>query len=130
MRKTYERNKTDYCSLFSGRLRFASTTMDGNTLLRLCNAAVELADSQKANGNVQDSNYCVGFVNGVMLMAFDESLKLGNSHAALACSPAQGVAGIQAVRIAVKYLKVHPESLHKDAHLLVVYALREAFPCK
>jgi hypothetical protein len=36
----------------------------------------------------------------------------------------------QIVLVFVKYLEVHPERLHKPANLLLVEALRKAFPCK
>jgi hypothetical protein len=48
----------------------------------------------------------------------------------LPCLPIEGVTAGQAIRIVTKYLNAHPERLHRDAHILVVEALREAFPCR
>ena len=36
----------------------------------------------------------------------------------------------QKIRIVTRYLEQHPESLHKKAVWLVLFAMAEAFPCK
>jgi Rap1a immunity proteins len=64
-----------------------------------------------------------------MLMAVEWQLSQPTATARfLPCLP-DGTGSEQAIRIVVKYLNSHPEKLHKDAHILVVEALREAFPC-
>jgi hypothetical protein len=82
--------------------------------------------------DLSSGSYCLGFVNGIMQMSLDESVRVGSkTHAeSLACSPQEGITTGQAVRVVIKYLHDHPEQLHRDAHILVVEALRIAFPCK
>ena len=106
----------------------AAHTLDGTALLNKCNTAVEMMNDH--HSEVVDASYCLGFVNGIMLMTFDQSIELKASHTVLGCAPSQGITSEQGVRIVQKYLNDHLEELHRDAHLLVVYALREAFPCK
>ena len=48
--------------------------------------------------------------------------------AALFCPP-DGTTNGQAVRIVVKYLRDHPEELHKHDSVLAFTALKAAFPC-
>ena len=111
----------------------AATAFDGTGLLTHCEAAIRLADRQQPNdGDAQSGAYCLGFVNGIMEMATDTAVTLVNSdhRTSLPCAPAEGLTTGQAVRVVLKYLNLHPETLHKSAQLLVVVALREAFPCK
>ncbi len=46
------------------------------------------------------------------------------------CIPTERVSLGQLGRVVVKYLKDHPEEEHDAAVVLVVVALREAFPCE
>ena len=48
--------------------------------------------------------------------------------AALFCQP-DGTTTGQAARIVVKYLRDHPEELHKHDSVLAFTALKAAFPC-
>ncbi len=108
----------------------AATTLDGNRLLPKCEAAVEQMDNKR--GESAEASYCLGFVNGILLMASDTSVRVeGDSHRSrLPCVPIEGLTSGQAVRVVTKYLNAHPERLHRDAHILVVEALREALPCQ
>jgi uncharacterized protein YoaH (UPF0181 family) len=66
-----------------------------------------------------------------MLMATDKGINLKSSNTVvLSCFPTEGMTSGQAVRIVTKYLNARPERLHHDAHVLVIEALQEAFPCK
>jgi len=107
----------------------APVTLDGNTLLPQCEAAVKMANGVTARNT--DASYCLGFVNGIMVMAYDWQASAKQSKLTfLPCLPLDGMTSGQALRIVTKYLKAHPEKLHRDAHILVVEALTEAFPCK
>ncbi len=96
---------------------------DGNKLLSQCNAA--LSEPQRIN--FLDAGYCMGFLNGlttttsIMTKVFNISRPF--------CMPNNVTTG-QSVRIVVKYLKDHPESLHEDEGFLAMLAFIEAFPCK
>ncbi len=45
------------------------------------------------------------------------------------CVPDEGISIGQAKDIVVKWLNEHPERLKEEARILVLYALKEAFPC-
>ncbi len=53
----------------------------------------------------------------------------GSSLRPLFCLPEQGIRVIQGMRIIVHYLETHPERLHLDQRVLVIEAIRDAFPC-
>lgn len=91
---------------------------DGNDLLSLC---------RTSDGNHAD--WCQGFVEGVYLgvrWESDEVKDMGRPF----CTPPEGVKSSQLVAVIRKYLSDHPERFHHEAHLLVVDALHEAFPCR
>jgi hypothetical protein len=108
----------------------APVTLDGNRLLPQCEDAVRVANDSR-RGLDADASYCLGFVNGIMEMAYDWQASTKQSKLTfLPCLPSDGMTSMQAVRIVTKYLNSHPEKLHRDAKNLVVEALKEAFPCK
>jgi hypothetical protein len=45
------------------------------------------------------------------------------------CVPDEGISIGQAKDIIVNWLNAHPKRLKEEARILVLYALREAFPC-
>jgi hypothetical protein len=47
----------------------------------------------------------------------------------LFCLPQEGIRVSQGMRIVVHYLETHPERLHLHQRVLVIEALRDAFPC-
>jgi hypothetical protein len=109
-----------------------ATTFDGNELLSKCEAAERWVTHQGTDDDPANGSYCLGFIDGVMLLATDTTVRLVDSdhRSSLPCAPAEGLTTGQAMRVVLKYLNSHPETLHKSAQLLVVLALREAFPCK
>ena len=112
-------------------LRAEVKGLDGNELLSMCEGVNQLRDQTQSAMTVQNS-YCLGYVNGVMSMATDQATTFEHSphRSSLPCTPAEGVTTGQAARVVTKYLDSHPERLHLRAYLLVVEAMREAFPCK
>lgn len=100
---------------------------NGNELLVDCEAGINFVD-----GNVKSldasklvgAGRCVGFLQGVFAMNYYYEWK-GDG---LFCFPNSVTYG-QYVRIVVKYLRDHPEQLHKDEFLLAATALITAFPC-
>ena len=77
--------------------------------------------------NPGDQIDCLNYVAGVadMVDVMPETAGL-----APVCIPPEGVTVGQMGRVVVKYLKNHPEEEHDAAVVLVVVALREAFPCE
>lgn len=59
----------------------------------------------------------------VVLSAIEPGLKIY-------CVPEKGIAIGQAKDIIVKWMSAHPDRLKEEARILVLYALRETFPCK
>jgi hypothetical protein len=45
------------------------------------------------------------------------------------CVPDEGISIGQAKDIIVKWLNAHPKRMKEEARILVLYALRDAFPC-
>lgn len=88
----------------------AAIAYDGNELLRDCNNyAVSKGDFGQG--------WCAGFINGLFL---DSSLRF--------CPP-QGAKNKQKVLVVEKYLRDHPELLHRRADSLIKEAFARAWPC-
>ncbi len=83
---------------------------NGNKLKTLC----EQKDS------LFDKSYCMGYIIGV-----------ADSISVFICAPggSGGVTQGQFTDIVKKYLNDNPAQLHKDADVLVLNALQQAFPC-
>lgn len=107
---------------------------DGSSLLINCKSAVKLLSGNV--GNERDHhglNYCAGLVNGVMATMVidgnspsDEARKFGICHPT---DKGQFLSIDQSIRVVLKYLEEHPEKLHEPDAVLVITALKTAFPC-
>jgi hypothetical protein len=86
----------------------AKHRFDGNELIGRC---TDKYDSF-------NSGYCRGLVIGIEYTAGSDTV----------CTP-YGVTNGQLIRIVLKYLKDHPELLHRDDTSLIHEALQKAFPC-
>jgi hypothetical protein len=90
-----------------------------------------IESNQKMEGAVQDivcTSYVAGLRDGVASeVAFAESEN--KSVPKLFCLSA-GVENGQLVRIALKYIKAHPEWAHLPTSVLLTKAWEEAFPCR
>jgi len=112
-------------------------------LLALCFSAVALADGNKLLLECQDGitsmsggvakntvgiGHCVGVLQATMdtLDLFHEA----GGTPKLVCVPEGGIPMIQSMRIVVQALEEHPQSLHLNESVLVVSALKNAFPCQ
>jgi hypothetical protein len=104
---------------------FASAEMKtGNDLLPACNAAVDFMDKHEVRSGAIE---CVAYVNG-----FIDGEQLGEFAAtgiAVIC-PENNVSTGQLIRVAVKWMKEHPEKLNDPASACLFIALKEAFACK
>jgi hypothetical protein len=101
----------------------------GNVFLEWC-SVVEKDEHTKTES--QHSIECTAYVEGV-----DEGVSVevtfarqiaSNPPPKLYCRPENSTAG-QLVRITLKYIRNHPEDAHQPTVVLIVEALREAFPC-
>lgn len=103
----------------------ASAT-DGTQLLAACQEA-EQFDERKPVRDPFSIGTCLGLLEGVngAMVALNSSLPVSIQT----CFPEQRLAAVQAVRIAVKYLRENPEKHHESAAYLVALAYRRAFPC-
>lgn len=105
---------------------------NGSTLLQQCQQTLIVFDGGNAS-NLGHAGECLGrlggTVDGLSLARATYSNLEKKELAQLYCSPDQGVTNDQSVRIVVKYLKDHPESLHKAESTLIILALIDAFPC-
>jgi hypothetical protein len=100
---------------------------DGSKLLSDCGAALAAVDGQKRdNSNVMGIGFCLGLMRGMLDM--NQIYVAHLKGAALFCQPDEST-NDQAARIVLKYLRDHPEELHKPGTVLTFTALRGAFPC-
>jgi hypothetical protein len=99
------------------------TFMDGNTLLTLCEATINLKTPDDAVKTYQ----CSGYISGVVDI-YDTFIGQGVMTAKW-CRPDTITIG-QLARVVTKYLREHPESLHLAAADQVEIAIVLAFPCE
>ena len=130
--------------LSGGMLRTAAAA-DGNELLRNCRAAIEVVEAADAGRSIADRDFihmrgmaCSAYIRGTIdsnvqflryLALLSEVLEADGSKLGLFCFPQTG-SYEQAIRIVVKFLTDHPESLHKADYSLVIDALFDAYPCQ
>jgi len=106
---------------------------DGNELLSNCTKACKASDGE----DVSSSNYfgmgtCMGTIRGVIDAGEIINISAesrGYTKQNLYCVPVE-MSTVQATRVVVEYLKAHPEELDRQDTVLIVWALKEAFPCK
>ena len=104
-----------------------SAYADGNELLRQCGSAVAFMDDpSKYVGKAEEPMFCLGYMQGLthMSRAYERATRPG-----FICLPDTGLSNEQAARVVVKYLRDHPELLHLHELLIVIPALKAAFPC-
>ncbi len=107
---------------------------DGNQILDKCQTTIRLYDNNQ-EGSAQenlDSGWCIGWVGSIVElnhMHLDTSEISGKPDLFQFCPPKQGLSGIQAIRVVVKFLQEHPEELHRRGVVLTIAALKQGFPC-
>lgn len=109
-------------------LAFSADAMaDGNKLLLECQDGISSMSGGVAKNPV-GIGHCVG-----VLQATIDTLDLVHEAAGtpkLVCVPEGGIPMIQSMRVVVQSLEEHPQSLHLNESVLVVSALKNAFPCR
>jgi Ssp1 endopeptidase immunity protein Rap1a len=104
----------------------AAHATSGEEMLKKCKKIPDTASF--------DAGFCAGFVDAVldtlnMWEASDVFEKRSHDKDVRFCLPEEVTNG-QILLVFVKYLEDHPEELHKPANLLLIEALRKAFPCE
>ena len=104
----------------------ANTHADtGNDVLRDCSKL--FAKNAQDFESILRRTDCGGYVRGMMDMA-----RLMHDMAGLSafCIPkVEGLETGQVIRVFIKWLEEHPESLHESARSLFVEALVDTYPC-
>jgi hypothetical protein len=105
----------------------AAALADGNALLLECQDGIG-----SMSGAVAKNPVGVGHCVGVLQATIDtlDILHEAGGTPRLVCVPEGGIAMIQSMRIVVQSLEQHPQSLHLNESVLVVSALKNAFPCQ
>lgn len=103
---------------------------DGNDMLRNCES---LERHQHKVTRPSPADYvgigqCLGALESVIGTLAIAAPKQGERPAL--CLPATGVTNGQAAKVALLFLRVHPEELHRDGTSLLIAAYHEAFPCR
>jgi Rap1a immunity proteins len=103
---------------------------DGTILLKLCEN-VDKVDSLKDSGELVNIEQCLAYVDGVVAGYSILSKALNLKGMGLESVFVPDEAKQKDMYLVVqKYLKDHPEKLHRAAGELTIATLREAFPCK
>lgn len=95
-------------------MKISISDLTGNDLLRFCN-------SHEAS----ETNMCTGYIEGVRDASMFATVSLKSKP--FFSVPSQ-VSSDQLREVIVKYLRDNPETRHKPAGLLTIFALKEAFP--
>lgn len=109
--------------LFSTQLCHAEIT--GNDILTDCPYIFN--DNKSDHLKMVKASHCMGFISGLNDMAaLFQSLFDTKAY----CLPEKGLETGQVMRVFIKWLDEHPESLHESARSLFISAFNDAFPCK
>jgi hypothetical protein len=101
----------------------------GNAFARLCSSIEKDTRTESEIGHMRS---CVGYVRG-----FTDGIEFGSSYVEdkvnkqvphLFCEP-DGAENGQIIRIILKYIRDNPTEAHLPTSLLIVDALKKAFPC-
>lgn len=98
--------------------------VNGNGLLELC------GDPRESNGHNLCAFYSLGVVDGLEFGAAGAAGRTGLDTSAVKtiCPPA-GYTGIQLADIVLKWLEDNPANRAEHGALVVIRAMRDAFPC-
>ena len=114
----------------AGHAQADSPRYDGNQLLKACSASERFTEGTFRNGQwEEDSDFylCHGYVRATMdtIDAMTAAFNLPQR----VCIPDAVTQG-QIARVYVAFLKAHPKDLQVPGSLLLMNALREAYPCQ
>ena len=114
----------------------------GNDLLHDCTISIQIADTSYSDfytiksSDFISGTHCLGFIEGIMnsnavigsSILKDNKLSSSSLSVLFFCNPSN-VTASQAVRIVTKYMQDNPDQLNKYAVILVIDAMRKAYPC-
>lgn len=104
----------------------------GNELLKNCNAALNVTENKRytevPSTVLADAFTCIGYFNAITSLNAYYEYTPGKSERMLYCAPSTATIR-QTIMVVVKFLKEHPEQLHRPDMILMIEALNQAFPC-
>jgi len=101
--------------------------LTGNDVLNDCPVVFDV-DSASSPEQVFQGMHCVGYIAGINDMA---ALMQGLTKQNYFCLPKEeGLETGQVMRVFLKWLHEHPESLHESARSLFISAMSNNFPCE
>jgi len=105
--------------------------MDGRTLKALCSDYQEASLAEKiSEDSTKPYMRCFHYVDGFMDSAmFYERMMRTVSGSKLICMPRAKISTDRAILLTNGYLTAHPNNLDSQAVVLIMAALREAYPC-
>jgi hypothetical protein len=104
--------------------------VSGNAFLRVCSSVEHDIQTQIEMGYVVScAAYITGFIDGVKFGTSYAADKTGKKIPSLLCFPDEVETG-QIMKILLKYIRDNPAEAHQRTDILLVNALRQAFPCK
>ncbi|MCX7178658.1 MAG: Rap1a/Tai family immunity protein [Proteobacteria bacterium] len=105
------------------RLKYFLTLL---TLLLSLNATAQFKSGNDLKRDLEDSGFSAGFGFGFVIGVVDVSSILN-----YICLPSgeSGVRAGQVKEVVLKYLRAHPETLHRSAADLVYLSVLEVWPC-
>lgn len=114
-------------------LPHAQTGQDGNSLLRECQDALKIEAGGLA-GARWEAGHCIGLVGGILdthTMVGQLQEDMGGKFKPYFCLPdGKGIPVMEAIRIVVAYLKLHPAQRNQPETMLVLMALGNSFHCR
>jgi len=115
------------CSALFALCLSTGAMADGNKLLLECQDGIS-----SMSGGAAKNPVGVGHCVGVLQATIDtlDILHEAGGTPKFVCVPEGGIPMVQSMRIVVQSLEEHPQSLHLNESVLVVAALKNAFPCR
>jgi hypothetical protein len=126
-------------SLFGAALALTVTTAGAEKDIHNANHAIPSCRDfvNRANlGSSFEQGHCLGTIEGIAYMGVNlTEYRFSNDRlplwARLHCMDVpDGVTGEQLVRVVVAYIDARPARMHELFDVLVIQALREAWPCR
>jgi hypothetical protein len=114
-------------SLFPVRSRAQQVGPTGIQLQEECQAAIALeAKKEQTKGEYGKAAHCIGYVNGVSI-TLREWQRI-DKQSARVCLPDKATTG-EYLKVVLHYLDQHPNKLHMVYGVLILEALKDAYPC-
>ena len=118
------------CSVFVSAQVSELPDTSGNAFVRLCSSGEKepITQTEGANMLMGCIGYVAGFIDGEGFGTAYAEDKTGKKVPSLLCFP-DGVENGQIIRILLKYIRENPKDAHQRTAVLLVRAVRQAYPC-